>query len=101
MEKRPGDGKFFFTKSLRLHDKLFKHIQSRYSGLFKGERTGVRKNREVFGRRLVENYLDDINYLNMVVCEGRITDIKELEKMSVEEYYSTLDIFVKLKKQEK
>jgi len=40
-----------------------------------------------------------INYLNSAICEGRQTDIQILENMSVDEYFMTVQNFLKIAEQ--
>jgi hypothetical protein len=42
----------------------------------------------------VNGFIDQINLTNSMVCEGRLSDIKILEAMPVEEYYSTVNTFL-------
>jgi hypothetical protein len=45
---------------------------------------------------MINQYIDDFNLVNARVTEGRLTDIEKLENMSVEEYYSTINSFLKI-----
>jgi hypothetical protein len=48
---------------------------------------------------LIEGYINDVNTLNHSVCEGRLSDIARLEAMNIDEYYSTINTFIKIQKQ--
>jgi hypothetical protein len=37
-----------------------------------------------------------MNYLNQLICESRVTEMKALENLSVDEYYMTLHTWVKI-----
>jgi len=88
---------FFFTRIIQDHAHLQGYLRERYPHAFKG---GRRKTKKVVSYvSEINEYVNNINYLNSVVCEGRQTDIKILEAMSVDEYYATINNFLKLSEQ--
>ena len=37
-----------------------------------------------------------MNYLNQLICESRVTEMKALENLGVDEYYMTLHTWIKI-----
>ena len=72
------------------HKELFGYIRRRYSELFDEERQRTEQDLGINPIDEIVGHIDGINELNYSVCDGRISDIKELERMAVDEYYSTL-----------
>jgi hypothetical protein len=47
----------------------------------------------------MKEYIDSINHLNWIVCDGILSEISKLENMNADEYYSTVNTFLWTAKQ--
>ena len=79
----------------RDHKLLWNYLRQRYPYVFKDEPAGAKKSRPLFKEIWIKQYIDDINMLHRAVCKGDLKQIKELEAMNADEYYSTINIFLK------
>ena len=44
----------------------------------------------------IGKYIDSMNYLNQMICESKVSEMKALESLGVDEYYMTLHTWVKI-----
>ena len=42
------------------------------------------------------NYIDDINHINQLLCDNKVSEMKVLESLSVDEYYMTLSTYIRI-----
>jgi len=90
---------FFFARVIQDYSHLQGYLKERYSYAFKG---GGRKKKNVLSyAQEVNDYINYINYINSIVCDGRQADIKILEQMSVDEYYATINNFLRIAEEKK
>ena len=79
----------------RDHKFLWNYLRQRYTYVFKTEPAGAKRSRPLFKEIWIKQYIDDINMLHRAVCKGDLKQIKELESMNADEYYSTINVFLK------
>lgn len=40
--------------------------------------------------------MEDINHMNQLMCDNRVSEMKVLESLSVDEYYMTLSTYIRI-----
>ena len=95
-EERFGRKIFFFVKGLSFHNEVFGIVRKRFRKVFEGKPDKRRKDKPLFVGAYVGRYLDDINLLNQMICESRPSEVEHLERMTVENYYSTVDTWLRI-----
>ena len=75
---------------------IFRNIRARFGRLFEGERPGKRKVPTNFASTEIGRYIDEINYTNQIICENKVTEMKALESLSIDEYYTTIATFFRI-----
>ena len=93
---RFGRAKFFFVKGLPFHNEIFGIIRRRFPKVFEEKQGTRRKDKPLFVGEYVGRYIEDINLLNQMICESRPSEVKALESMTVEGYYSTVNTWLRI-----
>lgn len=86
---------------LRSHERLFEYIKRRYFKVFEGTTADRGSLGIVNFKEEIAKYIDSINRLNHIVCEGRPTEIAALESKTVEDYYSTVHTWITINDERK
>ena len=79
----------------RDHTVLWRYLRQRYSYVFEKGATKPRKSGPIFREEYISKYIDEINLLHRYVCSGDLTQMKELEGYNADEYYSTINTFLR------
>lgn len=87
---------FFFSRGVQTHERIFRAVRGRYTRIFSSERPQRRPTKSHFTNIEVNQYIDQINYLNQIVCDNRVTDMKVLESLGVDEYYQTINTWLRI-----
>jgi hypothetical protein len=45
---------------------------------------------------MIGRYIEDINYLNSMICQSQPSEIEKLESLTVEGYYSTVNTWLRI-----
>jgi hypothetical protein len=87
---------FFFATGIHYHNQIFGIIRNRYPRLFENERPGKRSIQPGFAQIEIGKYIDQINYINQIICDNKVSEMKALESLSTDEYYQTISTFFRI-----
>jgi hypothetical protein len=87
---------FFFATGVRIHNEIFGTIRQRYSRLFESQRPVKRTVQSNFASFEIGRYIDQINFVNQIICDSKVTEMKALENLSTDEYYQTVSTYFRI-----
>ena len=79
----------------RDHTVLWRYLRSRYPYVFEKGAAKPRKSGPIFREEYIRKYIDEINLLHRFVCSGDLTQVEKLENYNADEYYSTVNTFLR------
>lgn len=85
---------FFFANWLEPSEKVFRETRARYTKLFGGKQDTKREDKEIYFSRVGDEFDKWINSLVYNSCEGRMSDIKHLEKSSYLDFCQFLNSYL-------
>jgi hypothetical protein len=87
---------FFFGTGVRIHNQIFGTIRQRYSRLFESQRPVKRTIQSNFASIEIGRYIDQINFVNQIICDSKVTEMKAMENLSTDEYYQTVATYFRI-----
>ena len=86
--------KFFFANWAWHSEKVFSETRGRYTKLFGGKQDTKRTDPQIYSNRIASEFDQYINSLIFHSCDGRMADIKALERSSYLDFCSFLNSYL-------
>jgi hypothetical protein len=80
------------------YTELYRYLTGRYTEVFERQQGKIRNFGKINPGEFeagINDFFNNINLLNNRITEGRLDDLEKLERMSINEYYCTLNTWLK------